>query len=94
MSVKILLIACTPLEIILILVYIDVRAIYLFQTKGKYKKKYFRSDWQLDDLQNAVTSMRTQYQRTLLKLAGCITSRIYSSDDSSRRTTEAFVNWL
>lgn len=90
----ILLIACTPLEIIFILVYIDVGAIYLFQTMGRYKKKYLRGNWQSDDLQNAVTSMRTQYQRTLLELAWCITSRIYSSDDSSRTKTEAFVNWL
>jgi hypothetical protein len=59
MSAHILSIACAPLEIILILVGIDVRAIYLFQTRGKYKKKYLRSNWQLDDLQNAVTSMRT-----------------------------------
>jgi len=41
----------------------------LFQTMGKYKKKYLSGNWQLGDLQNAVTSMRTQYQRTLLKLA-------------------------
>jgi hypothetical protein len=71
MSIHILLTACTPLERIFILVYIDVRAIYLFQTTGKYKKKYdyLRGNWQLDDLQNAATSLRTQYQRKLLKLA-------------------------
>ena len=51
-------IARTPLEIIFILVYNEVRKIYLFKTTGKYKKKYLRGNWQLDDLQDAVTSMR------------------------------------
>jgi hypothetical protein len=80
---------------IFIIVYNDVRAIHLFQTTGKYKKKYLRGNWQKEYLRNAVTSIRTKYQLTLLRSwLECIISRIYSKDDSSRMTTEAFVNWL